>query len=290
MSSCATTSWTPGISSTKGRKPPLRQNQFGGTFGGPLGRKDGKTFFFISYEGRRIRRGATFLRSVPTRAMKDGDFGEVAGSNLIFDPLTTRPNPEGNGNIRDAFANNVVPSARFSRPGHLIFNRYPDPNLPGLAANLEHAPGITGDTDQGTVKVDREFSAGSRGFVRYTQGRADYVNPRDLGPVATPFTKRPAPTIQGVISYTHILNPRTIVQGRVGATRQDLASIILNDGRNLSDEFGIPNVNVNEFTTGLPYTIVCRLPNHRRSAIQPRHHRDEQLSVQHQRRHDARQP
>ena len=244
----------------KGAKAPLRQNQFGGTLGGPLGRKDGKTFFFISYEGRRIRRGTTFLRSVPTSAMKGGDFREVAGKNLIFDPLTTRPNPEGEGNIRDAFPNSLIPAARFSQPGHMILNRYPEPNLPGLAANLEHAPGVTGDTDQGTVKVDREFSAGSRGFVRYTQGRADYVNPRELGPEATPFTKRPAPTIQGVISYTHILNPRTIVQGRVGASRQDLASLVLSDGRNLSDEFGIPNVNVNEFTTGLPYIVVAGFP------------------------------
>lgn len=244
----------------RGARAPLRQNQFGGTLGGPLGRKDGKTFFFLSYEGRRIRRGTTFLRSVPTRAMKGGDFGEVAGSNLIFDPLTTRPNPAGMGNIRDPFPNNAIPTDRFSRPGHMILNRYPEPNLPGLAANLEHAPGITGDTDQGTVKVDRELSGGSRAFVRYTQGRADYVSPRDLGPEATPFTKRAAPTNQGVISFTHILNPRTIVQGRVGASREDLASIILNDGRNLSDEFGIPNVNVSEFTTGLPVIDVAGYP------------------------------
>jgi hypothetical protein len=36
-------------------KPQFNQNQFGGTFGGPL-RKD-RTFFFVSYEGRRVRQG-----------------------------------------------------------------------------------------------------------------------------------------------------------------------------------------------------------------------------------------
>src|ERR1700704_2724015 len=43
-------------------KPQFNQNQFGGTFGGPL-RKD-RTFFFTSYEGRRVRQGVsgqTFL-------------------------------------------------------------------------------------------------------------------------------------------------------------------------------------------------------------------------------------
>ena len=36
-------------------KPQLNQNQFGGTFGGPI--KKDRTFFFLSYEARRIRDG-----------------------------------------------------------------------------------------------------------------------------------------------------------------------------------------------------------------------------------------
>jgi hypothetical protein len=36
-------------------KPQFNQNQFGGTFGGPI--KKDHTFFFASYEGRRIRQG-----------------------------------------------------------------------------------------------------------------------------------------------------------------------------------------------------------------------------------------
>jgi hypothetical protein len=36
-------------------KPQFNQNQFGGTFGGPI--KKDRTFFFASYEGRRIRQG-----------------------------------------------------------------------------------------------------------------------------------------------------------------------------------------------------------------------------------------
>ena len=44
------------------QKPQLNQNQFGGTFGGPI--KKDRTFFFVSYEGRRIRQGI-FLRPSP---------------------------------------------------------------------------------------------------------------------------------------------------------------------------------------------------------------------------------
>ena len=48
-------------------KPQFNQNQFGGTFGGPI--KKDRTFFFASYEGRRIRQGiASPTVTVPTAA------------------------------------------------------------------------------------------------------------------------------------------------------------------------------------------------------------------------------
>ncbi len=46
-------------------KPDFSQNQFGGTFGGPIF-KD-KTFFFGDYQGQRITQGQTYLSTVPTR-------------------------------------------------------------------------------------------------------------------------------------------------------------------------------------------------------------------------------
>src|SRR6185312_410860 len=60
-----------------GPKPPLKRNQFGATLGGPLGSRNAKTFFFLSYEGQRSRQGLTFLSTVPTSLMHDGDFGEL---------------------------------------------------------------------------------------------------------------------------------------------------------------------------------------------------------------------
>jgi hypothetical protein len=63
-------------------KPQLNQNQFGGTFGGPI-RKD-RTFFFLSYEGRRIRDGVPGqLLNVPSPVEFGGDFSGAGGFNVI---------------------------------------------------------------------------------------------------------------------------------------------------------------------------------------------------------------
>ena len=63
--------------------PPLRQNQFGGALGGPLA-KD-RSFFFVSYEGLRMNRSLTRTFSVPSDAVRAGNF---AGFAPICDPLT----------------------------------------------------------------------------------------------------------------------------------------------------------------------------------------------------------
>jgi hypothetical protein len=77
-------------------KPQLNQNQFGGTFGGPI-RKD-RTFFFLSYEGRRIRNGVPGqLLNVPSAAERNaanGDFNDAGGFNQINTGLST-PAPYG---------------------------------------------------------------------------------------------------------------------------------------------------------------------------------------------------
>ena len=100
---------------------PLKQNQFGGTFGGPI-RKD-KTFFFVYYEGFRNRQGETDSSTVPSDAERTGDFSAIC--------------PEG---FSGGFCNNQ---------NHQLFNIFPNTpypnnqlppafqsNFPGLVAVL----------------------------------------------------------------------------------------------------------------------------------------------------------
>ncbi|MEO6238590.1 MAG: carboxypeptidase-like regulatory domain-containing protein, partial [Vicinamibacterales bacterium] len=71
--------------------PPLKQNQYGGTFGGPLtmpGLYSGRnrTFVFGSFEGFRLTRGLTRQTTVATAQERAGDFSFL--SRAILDPLT----------------------------------------------------------------------------------------------------------------------------------------------------------------------------------------------------------
>ncbi len=88
-------------------KPEFRQNQFGGTIGGPI-RKD-KTFFFGSYEGRRIVQGILSQPiSVPTAAeVNNGDFSAAGLANGVVD---ANGNPGFAGTLGDATVANILQS------------------------------------------------------------------------------------------------------------------------------------------------------------------------------------
>jgi hypothetical protein len=87
-------------------KPQLNQNQFGGTLGGPI--KKDRTFFFASYEGRRIRQGDPGeVVNVPSLVERQGNFSDVGGFPA------TNPNTGAPNQISNPFAGQVL----VGRPG-----------------------------------------------------------------------------------------------------------------------------------------------------------------------------
>jgi hypothetical protein len=118
--------------------PVTKQNEFGGTLGGPFylpkiydGRD--KTFFHFAYTGFELRGGApsSSYVTMPTAQMLQGDFSQLVPSgNLIYDPATTAP--DGNGGFtRTQFPGNIIPnlSSRLDPAAKAALQYFPTPDL-----------------------------------------------------------------------------------------------------------------------------------------------------------------
>jgi hypothetical protein len=146
----------------------LKRNQFGTSVGAPvflpkIYNGKNRSFFFFNYEGLRERQGNTNSRTSPTAAMLAGDFSALA--NVIYDPLTTAPNPNGSGTIRTPFAGNKIDPARFA-PQAAYFNKYLTTNAsPGGLTVFSQSTAV--DQNQVTARLDQTISTNHRVFFRY---------------------------------------------------------------------------------------------------------------------------
>ena len=142
-------------------KPKERQNEAGGSAGGPVyipkvydGRD--KTFWFFSYSTRLLPATIAFpVSTVPTAAMKGGDFSEL-GAQLIYDPATTA------GTTRQPFAGNRIPTSRFSNVSKNLIPLIPNPTRSALLSNYDFVNQSVVEQTIWSIKVDHAFSSTNR--------------------------------------------------------------------------------------------------------------------------------
>jgi hypothetical protein len=137
---------------------------YGGSAGGPI--RKGRTFFWASTEGYRQQSQLTGTLTMPTALERQGDFSQTVDAQgrqvVIYDPLTTRPNPNGTGFIRDPFPGNRIPAERLNGVGLALVNQLPSPD-PGRGRidgqdNYVRSGVLSDAADQATLKVDHRFS------------------------------------------------------------------------------------------------------------------------------------
>ena len=166
--------------------PPLRRNNFGFTFGGPIIKN--KTFFFVDYDGFRSSGLSTANGAVPSDAMKTGNFGEVCGAQggtfdntglcsvaagQIWDPYSGVLDPNAGGIVRSTFIpfNNLTtymsPGPASQVRGNLIdpvalkmMSLFPEPNVSGgdIYNNFFASGASKSSNDQFDVRVDHRWT------------------------------------------------------------------------------------------------------------------------------------
>jgi hypothetical protein len=208
------------------RRPIFQRHQFGATLGGPIIRSK-NLFFFGAYEGRREGNPGTNVSNVPTALQRSGDFSQTYNNNgtlsTIYDPFTTRPNPNGSGFIRDPFPGNRIPSGMFDAVGAKIVSFFPSPNTAGdpltNARNFAAAGKTVTTNDRMDVRIDWAKSERWNFFGRVTKAWQENVAPQFFGRGADTNFSDVNPRHQVVIGATWIPSHTWVVNLLIGSGR-----------------------------------------------------------------------
>jgi hypothetical protein len=276
-------------------KGEFRLNQFGATLGGPVviphvynGKN--KTFFFVDYEGTRIRQATALLTSVPTaeeRGSNFTDFSQLIAQQkpsvqtdllgrsfplgTIMDPATTRPvtagvpdpvtgmTATGTGYVRDPFLNNQIPAGRLDPNAVRLLQLYPAPNAGGnsIFNNYFSDRVLSDDIDQGDARIDHNFSDRDQMW-----GSVSFSNEPTFKP--GPFTGiadggafnngiQTAATTNDQLNWTHSMSPSLINEAQIGFTRIGTSRVQPNDSTmGIPAQFGIQGIPQVPLNGGLP--------------------------------------
>ncbi|MBB5061226.1 hypothetical protein HDF16_005962 [Granulicella aggregans] len=221
---------------TSGPKPELRQNQYGGSIGGPIFRD--RTFFHFDYEGLRQVVGVTDTGTVPTLA-EYNDINSLNGGS----PQALLSTENGTA---QAFATGTP-----INPITLNYLKlFPAPTNSNLSNNFTISPNKTQTSNTYGARVDHTINSANQVFVRFSYNNVQTVTPPNFGTVNGVQISGgrynfdgPASNVaqQWVVGYTHIFSPSLVADFRAGYTRINNLSLPLNYGKNVDQSvIGFP--------------------------------------------------
>ncbi len=244
-------------------RPIFRQNQFGGSLGGPL-RKPG-SYFFAAYEGLRGKAGTSSLNIVPDAAERTGDF---SGGNPLFDPFSVDPQT----GRRAPLPNNRIPLDRIDPVAAKFLAAYePLPNHSGSGGNYLDASPNQNRNDSFSGRVDHEFRGHSRLFGRYTFND-------ERGVIAGSFPVRPylenLRAEQPALGYT-FSGSSWLNESRVSFVRLRVFDLPESAFHNdVARELGVSAAPGDPFTFGLPFFLITSVSTVTDSPTLPQTQRD----------------
>ena len=252
---------------------PLKQNQFGGRFGGPI-IKD-KTFFFGYYEGFRNHQGETIQSTVPSVAERSGDFSKICQKGFDQNGFCqdTDPNGQPINTLFNVFLNKPYPFNQLpltppdTSPLSLgLLSLFP---LPNAGDNLYSSTQIfTQSSDQFGARLDQQLSAADTLNFRYAFSNGSQFNPIPTSGASVPGfpvgqeqraqnfvateTHSFSPTMIGVARFSFLRN-KFLYGERTNHTTPESLGFQYQSSLDLA--VGPPFIQVNGYTTvGDPIT------------------------------------
>ena len=245
-------------------KQALRYNQYGGSVGGPVYlprfgeggpavyNGTSRSFFFFNYEEFKFRRSVPQIGTVPTLLQRQGNFSDLRNASgaliPIFDPATTRANPNGTGVIRTRFPGNIIPRERFDPVALAIQEYYPLPNRPpdNAITNINNYEALSSQIRsmrQYTARIDHRFTENNNLTARFSsylhksdQGGGFYTNP-------VVGTRDDAlQTRNLILTDVHTFSPTLFNELRFGVNRGTFPFVARSAGGNFPQQLGFPAI------------------------------------------------
>ena len=232
--------------------PETKKDQFGASLHGPI--QKNKWFFFGDYQGSRNTVGGSQLLTVPTAAARNGDLSAY-GIN-IFDPLT------GNPSQRQQFPGNVIPADRLSPQTQALLKLLPLPNAPGTDGGTRNnyiAQGSESfNADQFNTRIDGRLTDRLNLFGRYSFAKYALTGPTAFGEgggheLVSLGGNSKVKNHSVATGFDYTLNATTILDFRFGFYQYKVDVLPFDFGTTPATAAGIPGLNFDDFSSGLPY-------------------------------------
>jgi hypothetical protein len=221
-------------------KAAYANNRFGFSVGGPLAiphlfRSD-KTFWFVNYTGVRSKNGFDNIYSVPSAALRGGDFSGIA--QTIFDPSTNAP-----------FAGNVIPLSRINTTAAALLSFVPLPNATGLRNNYSLIGANASNNDNVQVMINHTLTTKDRLALNVSKQARNSTSVQSFG-FKDPGT---GSGLNSSLTYSRTIS-RNLINSLAFTFSRNVTNqySFFSNGQNIEGNLGIAGAYVTPLTYGPP--------------------------------------